>query len=283
MLLHLVPQAPGVELPSHLMENLTVTLKISRHFRGALLLHNTDIEAHLLFGDSYCECRIPYDAIWGVTSEYGDTTSWLEGFNDSSSPSTGSNPEKDSDVLSELSQRKNSQLTSGNGTYSPDKSDQTSTNLQMIDSIGTRFDHTTRREVDLRQSEYNDHTDHLDSDLQTSSPLSLQSDKEVLSTLHENSGLTDEAGLEIEDDDLGEIPIKDGKETPSFPPRLQSVLKTSSNEEATDSETATGVSQGEERPDGAEKPSASKKTPSPRSRQSGKSDSGNRPKLVRVK
>jgi stringent starvation protein B len=88
LLLHLVPQVKNVKLPDRLMSNLTVTLKISRKFRGALILHNTEIEAHLLFSESYSECRIPYDAIWGVTDSNGQTTSWLDGFDGYGSTST---------------------------------------------------------------------------------------------------------------------------------------------------------------------------------------------------
>ncbi len=84
-LIHLGPQEPGVTLPVHLMSNHTVTLKLSRHFRGTLILHADHIETHLLFGQAYFQCRIPYEAIWGVTSENGETTSWLEGFVDSGS------------------------------------------------------------------------------------------------------------------------------------------------------------------------------------------------------
>jgi hypothetical protein len=176
VLLHLVPQAPGVELPSHLMENLTVTLKISRHFRGALLLHNADIEAHLLFGDSYCECRVPYDAIWGVTSEYGDTTSWLEGFNDTST----SHPEKDkssrsdngidSDVSSKLPQKSKSQLFSGNTTSPLDESD-SATLFQTSESIGDRIEQTTQKDCGCHESESGDYISRGDSGLLTSRPV----------------------------------------------------------------------------------------------------------------
>lgn len=92
VLIHLGPQEPGVTLPVHLMSNHTVTLKLSRHFRGALTLHADHIETHLLFGQAYFQCRIPYEAIWGVTSENGETSSWLEGFLDDGRTSTKQTP-----------------------------------------------------------------------------------------------------------------------------------------------------------------------------------------------
>jgi len=263
VLLHLVPQAPGVELPSHLMENLTVTLKISRHFRGALLLHNDYIEAHLLFGDSYCECRVPYDAIWGVTSEYGDTTSWLDGFNDMSSPPSGRDTEKDSNVLSTLLQRSSSQLTSGSVKPSADKSDQKTTPLQIIEPVGTQFEQGKRGDVDL------DATD--------------STDKQSNGVLSENSEAPDGLAPEDHDDDLVEpLDNDEENESPSFPPRLQSVSRMPSDETLL-SGTSVDVSKGEGIPEGKEKPSSPKKAPSPSGRQSGKSDQANRPKLVRVK
>jgi stringent starvation protein B len=78
VLLHIVPHAPGVKLPVHLMKTHTVTLKISRNFRGSLTLNATSVEAHLLFGTNYFECSVPFESIWGVTSGKGETTSWLE-------------------------------------------------------------------------------------------------------------------------------------------------------------------------------------------------------------
>jgi stringent starvation protein B len=76
VLLHVFPQLPGVSLPNDLMNHNSVTLKISRLFRGGLEMLNDRIESNLLFGNSYFLCILPYDSIWGLTSDSGKTYTW---------------------------------------------------------------------------------------------------------------------------------------------------------------------------------------------------------------
>ena len=76
VLVHLTPQTEGVQVPVHLRENPTVTLKLSRYFRGQMNVTETEVTADLLFGSSYFECRIPFDAIWGLTSTRGQFLMW---------------------------------------------------------------------------------------------------------------------------------------------------------------------------------------------------------------
>jgi hypothetical protein len=76
LLVHLNPNFEGVVIPQELQGVPTVTLKLSRLFRGGMELLPAKVEANLLFGSAYFQCIIPYEAIWGVTSESGDMTTW---------------------------------------------------------------------------------------------------------------------------------------------------------------------------------------------------------------
>lgn len=78
VLVHVHCQAEGVILPSHLTTNQTVTLKLSKLFRGALEVKSDRVLAELLFGDNYFKCVIPHAAIWGITSYKGGNTIWPE-------------------------------------------------------------------------------------------------------------------------------------------------------------------------------------------------------------
>jgi hypothetical protein len=83
-LLHINPKHEGVVLPASLLEELSVTLKISRLFRGMVALESKEIVTDLIFSDEYFRCIIPYGAIWAVTSESGQITSWQDKVDDSS-------------------------------------------------------------------------------------------------------------------------------------------------------------------------------------------------------
>ena len=78
VLIHLDASQEGISLPAHLMGNSSVTLKLSRLFRGALALSTQLIEAELLFGNSYFPCIVPLQAVWGVTSFKGANIVWPE-------------------------------------------------------------------------------------------------------------------------------------------------------------------------------------------------------------
>jgi len=77
-LAHIAPQVPGVELPEHLRGGPTVTLKLSRYFRGHLTISDSTVESELLFGERYFTCKIPFVAIWGMTSMRGQFLMWPE-------------------------------------------------------------------------------------------------------------------------------------------------------------------------------------------------------------
>lgn len=78
VLVHIDSRASGVKLPPHLMENPSVTLKLSRLFRGGIELKTSQIETDLLFGDRYFTCVIPFAAIWGATNCDGNNVIWPE-------------------------------------------------------------------------------------------------------------------------------------------------------------------------------------------------------------
>ena len=78
ILVHVDPRASNLTLPPHLLQNETVTLKLSRLFRGAMEVDNEKVTAELLFSGTYFTCVVPLDAIWGITSEKGENLIWVE-------------------------------------------------------------------------------------------------------------------------------------------------------------------------------------------------------------
>lgn len=77
-LVHLDPSVQGVRLPEHLLAQPTVTLKLSKLFRGAVELRDDRVEAELLFGSEYFSCLVPFEAIWGITDAAGKNFIWPE-------------------------------------------------------------------------------------------------------------------------------------------------------------------------------------------------------------
>jgi hypothetical protein len=78
VLVHINPSAPGVSIPSHLCENRTVTLRLSRFFKGDLTIDDSKVTAELLFGPEYFTCVLPWEAIWGASSIRGQEFIWAE-------------------------------------------------------------------------------------------------------------------------------------------------------------------------------------------------------------
>jgi hypothetical protein len=75
-LIHINTAAKGVEVPAHLMTTPTLTLKLSRWFRGALAVEEDKVVAELLFNSRYFTCTVPFDSIWGVTGDKGENLVW---------------------------------------------------------------------------------------------------------------------------------------------------------------------------------------------------------------
>jgi stringent starvation protein B len=78
VLVHINTAGEGLVLPSHLLVDDSVSLKLSRYFRGAMEVTTEKITAELLFNGSYNSCVIPMDAIWGCHSQRGNTAFWAE-------------------------------------------------------------------------------------------------------------------------------------------------------------------------------------------------------------
>lgn len=78
VLVHINPQCQGVHIPNHLFDNRTVTLRLSRFFKGALSTDTEKISAELLFGQDYFSCVIPWNSIWGASSIRGEEFIWAE-------------------------------------------------------------------------------------------------------------------------------------------------------------------------------------------------------------
>jgi hypothetical protein len=78
VLVHINPAFPGVTIPEYLLDNRTVTLRLSRYFKGRLSTNENQITAELLFGPSYYVCSIPWGSIWGASSVRGEEFVWTE-------------------------------------------------------------------------------------------------------------------------------------------------------------------------------------------------------------
>jgi len=76
LLVHLDPSIKGLIIPPHLMSSPTVTLKLSRSFRGSIELSEKEIVSDLLFGEAYFTCTLPLETIWGVTNYKGQNILW---------------------------------------------------------------------------------------------------------------------------------------------------------------------------------------------------------------
>jgi len=78
ILIHINPQHPGVTLPDNLNSQPSVTLKISRRFRRPVQLTNDAVKADLLFDGVYFLCILPWNSVWGVTSDSNKLQVWPE-------------------------------------------------------------------------------------------------------------------------------------------------------------------------------------------------------------
>lgn len=78
ILVHLSTEEEGISIPEKLKVQPTVTLKLSRRFRGAMELKQDRIEADLLFDGEYFSCVIPWKALWGVSTPKGMGRIWTE-------------------------------------------------------------------------------------------------------------------------------------------------------------------------------------------------------------
>ena len=78
VMLHLDARREGVQLPEHLMNNPSVTLKLSYNFQGSTTIDDRQITSYLRFGGVYHECVIPWSAVWGITASTDENQIWPE-------------------------------------------------------------------------------------------------------------------------------------------------------------------------------------------------------------
>lgn len=78
VLVHLDSRRTGVNVPSHLQNNPTLTLKLSYLFQSKTTVSEEAISSFLKFSGSYFECILPWEAIWGMTNDASQNQVWPE-------------------------------------------------------------------------------------------------------------------------------------------------------------------------------------------------------------
>jgi len=76
ILLHLDARKEGVIVPSHLKDQHSLTLKLSPLFQGETLADDNAVSTYLKFNGQYSQCIIPWNTLWGMTSEQGQQEIW---------------------------------------------------------------------------------------------------------------------------------------------------------------------------------------------------------------
>ena len=72
IMVHFSSAAPLVDVPESLRGEPSLTLKLSYNFQGATETTEEAITSYLKFSGAYYQCVIPWDSIWGFTSESGE-------------------------------------------------------------------------------------------------------------------------------------------------------------------------------------------------------------------
>lgn len=76
--IHVCPRVQGVVLPLDVMQSPMVTLKVSYNFAGQMTLDDELVNAELRFGERVFTCKIPWEAIWGISSLEDKRLIWPE-------------------------------------------------------------------------------------------------------------------------------------------------------------------------------------------------------------
>ncbi|MCC6953735.1 MAG: hypothetical protein IT290_06430 [Deltaproteobacteria bacterium] len=76
VLVHIDARHAGVIVPTHLAGNPTLSLKLSRLFQGTTDCDELGITTHLKFSGDYFQCVLPWEAVWGMTSERSQQQIW---------------------------------------------------------------------------------------------------------------------------------------------------------------------------------------------------------------
>ena len=77
-MVHFDARNEASEVPAHLADNPSLTLKLSYAFQGETVYDDEEITAYLKFNGDYFKCVIPWDSIWGLTAEDGNQVIWAE-------------------------------------------------------------------------------------------------------------------------------------------------------------------------------------------------------------
>lgn len=78
ILVHINTGTKGVEIPESYKSTPTLTLKLSMHFQGQMVMAEDVITASLVFDGKYFDCSIPLNSIWGCTSADNKNFIWPE-------------------------------------------------------------------------------------------------------------------------------------------------------------------------------------------------------------
>lgn len=78
LLVHLLTAYPGLQIPSQFLSNPSLTLKLSLNFQGELKHDDKEISVYLKFSGQYEHCLIPWGAIWAMTDEKGESSTFLD-------------------------------------------------------------------------------------------------------------------------------------------------------------------------------------------------------------
>jgi hypothetical protein len=76
ILIHLDARKDTVLVPQHLKSQHALTLKLSILFQGETKADDEKISSYLRFNNEYFECILPWEAIWGMTSDQGVQKIW---------------------------------------------------------------------------------------------------------------------------------------------------------------------------------------------------------------
>jgi stringent starvation protein B len=76
--IHIKVKTPGLVLPLNVMQEEMTTLKVSFNFQGAMTLSDEGIVAELSFGNRSFSCKIPWEAIWAMTSIKDERLMWTD-------------------------------------------------------------------------------------------------------------------------------------------------------------------------------------------------------------
>lgn len=77
-IVHVDSRHPDVNVPTQYRSTPAVSFRLSQNFVGLTEFSEHGIESDLLFGAQRYLCFLPWESVWGVTSETGAYTLWSE-------------------------------------------------------------------------------------------------------------------------------------------------------------------------------------------------------------